>query len=126
MLLLHPCHLNYNLFHSVAGHETTSSALAFTLWALAQNTDIQRKLREEVRTIAGEPTYDDFVDPNLLPYLDAVCKEAMRMFPPAARNEKAVQEDDVIPLRQPICKFYLVLSRSSCFLRSHKILRCPI
>ena len=26
----------------------------------------------------------------------------MRMFPPAPRNEKAVEEDDVIPLRQPI------------------------
>jgi len=76
--------------------------LAFTIWALAQDPDIQNKLREEVRTIAGEPTYDDFVDPNLLPYLDAVCKEAMRMFPPAARNEKFVEEDDVIPLRQPI------------------------
>ena len=72
------------------------------MWALAQNPDIQSKLREEVRTIASEPTYDDFVDPNLLPYLDAVCKEALRMFPPAPRNEKAVEEDDIIPLRQPI------------------------
>ncbi len=101
-MLLHPRHLNRNFFHSLAGHETVSSTLAFTMWALAQNADVQSKLREEVRTIAGEPTYDDFVDPNLLPYLDAVCKETMRMFPPAARNEKAVQEDDVIPLRQPI------------------------
>ena len=72
------------------------------MWALAQNHDIQSKLREEVRTIPGEPTYDDFVDPNLLPYLDAVCKEAMRMFPPSARNEKVAEEDDVIPLRQSI------------------------
>ena len=53
-------------------------------------------------TITGEPTYDDLMDPNHLPYFDAVCKEAMRMFPPAARNEKVVEEDDVIPLRHPI------------------------
>ena len=72
------------------------------MWVLAQNSDIQSKLREEVRTIAGEPTYDDFIDPNLLPYLDAVCKEAMRMYPPGTRTEKAVEEDDVIPLRHPI------------------------
>ena len=72
------------------------------MWILAQNPDIQSKLREEVRTIHGEPTYDDFVDSNLLPYLDAVCKEAMRMFPSIARNEKVVEEDDVIPLSQPI------------------------
>ena len=89
-------------FHSGAGYATTSLALAFTIWTLAQNPDIQSKLREEVRTIASDPTYDDFVDPNLLPYLDAVCKEAMRMFPPAARVEKVAEEDDVISLRQPI------------------------
>ncbi len=88
--------------HSVAGHDTTSKVLAFTMWALAQNPDIQSKLHEEVRTITGEPTYDDFVDPNILPYLDAVCKEAMRMFPPSTRSEKVAEEDDVIPLRQPI------------------------
>ena len=81
---------------------TTSSALAFTIWTLARNPDIQSKLREEVRTIAGEPTYDDFVNPNLLPYLDAVCKEAMRMFPSVARAEKVAEEDDIIPLRHPI------------------------
>jgi cytochrome P450 len=76
--------------------------LAFTTWVLAQYPDIQTKLREEVRTIAREPTYDDLMDPSRLPYLDAVCKEAMRMFPPLVRAEKIVEEDDVIPLRHPI------------------------
>ena len=78
-------------------------ALGFTIWTLAQNSDIQTKLREEVRTFAGEPTYDDLMDPNRLPYLDAVCKEVMRMFPPLARAEKVAEQDDVIPLRHPIC-----------------------
>jgi len=103
LLLLHLLHnFNRNLFHSVAGHETTSTVLAFTIWALAKYPDVQTKLREEVSTIAGEPTYDDLMEPNRLPYLDAVCKEAMRMYLPVARNEKVVEEDDVIPLRHPI------------------------
>jgi cytochrome P450 len=89
-------------FHSLAGNETTSTALAFTIWALAKYPDIQTKLHEEVRTIAGEPTYDDLMDPNRLPYLDAVCKEAMRMFPTVCHSEKVVEEDDVIPLRHPV------------------------
>jgi cytochrome P450 len=72
------------------------------MWALAQYPDIQTKLREELSTIAREPTYDDLMDPNRLPYLDAVCKEAMRMFPPGPRTERVVEEDDVIPLRHPI------------------------
>ena len=94
-------HSNQKIY-SLAGHETTSTSLAFTTWALAQYPDVQTKLREEVSTIAGDPTYDDLMDPNRLPYLDAVCKEAMRMFPPVARTEKVVEEDDVIPLRHPI------------------------
>ena len=89
-------------FFSLVGHETTSVALAFAIWALARHPDIQTKLREELRTIPGEPTYDDLMDPNRLPYLDAVCKEAMRMFPPVDRTEKVAEEDDVIPLRHPI------------------------
>jgi cytochrome P450 len=93
--------VNY-FFHSIAAHETTSTALAFTIWALAKYPDVQTKLREEVSTIAGEPTYDDLMDPNHLPYLDAVCKEAMRMFPPLSHTEKVVEEDDAIPLRHPI------------------------
>lgn len=86
---------------SVAGHETTSSTLAYTLWSLARNPDMQQKLRDEV-SIASDITYDDFADPEHLPYLDAVCKEALRLFPPSARNEKVAVADDVIPLRHPV------------------------
>ena len=96
------CAILINFLHSLAGNESTSLTLGFTTWALAQHPDIQTKLREEARTIAGEPTYDDLMDPNRLPYLDAVCKEAMRMFPAGPRTEKIVEEDDVIPLRDPI------------------------
>jgi cytochrome P450 len=59
----------------VAGHETTASATAFTLWTLATHQDIQNKLRDELLSFQGEPTYDDFVNPDTFPLLDAVCKE---------------------------------------------------
>lgn len=59
----------------VAGHETTAGALAWTLHALATNQDIQTKLRDELLNFAGEPTYDDFSNPDTFPLLDAVCKE---------------------------------------------------
>jgi cytochrome P450 len=42
------------------------------------------------------------MDPSRLPYLDVVCKEAMRMFTAASRTEKIVEKDDVIPLRHPM------------------------
>lgn len=60
----------------VAGHETTGSTIAFSLYALACNQDIQNQLRDEVLSFPGEPTYDDFANIDTLPLLDAVCKES--------------------------------------------------
>jgi cytochrome P450 len=59
----------------VAGHETTAGATSFSLWSLAQHQDIQNKLRDELLSFQGEPTYDDFANPDTFPLLDAVCKE---------------------------------------------------
>jgi cytochrome P450 len=62
--------------------DTTSNALARTLFLLAQNQDVQEKLRLEVteaRATYGELGYDELV---ALPYLDAVCRETLRLYPP--------------------------------------------
>jgi cytochrome P450 len=59
--------------------DTTSTALARTLWILAQRQDAQDKLRREIREAQqGQENlnYDDLVN---LPYLDAVCRETMRV-----------------------------------------------
>ncbi|KDQ09988.1 hypothetical protein BOTBODRAFT_178543 [Botryobasidium botryosum FD-172 SS1] len=84
----------------MVGHETTAGALNFTLLALAQNPDMQAKLRKELIEFGSEPTYDDFL--TKLPYLDAVTKESFRMFPVTAHTERVAVKDDVIPLRKPI------------------------
>lgn len=62
-------------FFSVAGHETTAGAIAFSLWALGQNQEIQTALRDELLAFPGEPTYDDLANRDTFPLLDAVCKE---------------------------------------------------
>jgi cytochrome P450 len=65
-----------------AGHETTSTALAWTWYLLAQNPDAERKLHLELdNTLQGRlPTADDI--PHL-PYTGYVFTESMRLFPPA-------------------------------------------
>ena len=66
----------------VAGHDTSSSALARILHQLALNQDVQSRLRDEVtaaRKEHGDLEYDILMG---LPYLDAVCRETMRLFPP--------------------------------------------
>ncbi|KAG6327367.1 hypothetical protein ID866_11722 [Astraeus odoratus] len=84
----------------IAGYETTSISLTWTLLELARNTDIQTKLREVLMTSAGDPTYDQFS--NGLPYLDAVVHETLRLHPPAIGLTRIATEDDVIPLSEPV------------------------
>lgn len=56
----------------MVGHETTAGSLNFTLLELARHPEMQRKLREEVRSFGGDMNYDDI---QKLEYLDAVVKE---------------------------------------------------
>ncbi|MCA9900030.1 MAG: cytochrome P450 [Ardenticatenaceae bacterium] len=65
-----------------AGHETTSNALSWTWFLLAQHPEAEAKLHEELDTVlAGrQPTLADL--PNL-PYSLQIIKEAIRMYPPA-------------------------------------------
>ena len=61
-----------------AGHETTGVALSWALYELGRHPEILAKLRAELDACGS-----DF-DPTLaltLPYLDAVCKEAVRLHP---------------------------------------------
>lgn len=64
----------------IAGHETTASALTWTLLLLAQHPAILNDLRDELAPLDGQaPTLAQL--PNL-PLLEAVLKESMRLFPP--------------------------------------------
>ena len=64
----------------LAGTDTTTNALTRTLHLLAQNPDVQQRLREELETAFedyGEDIpYDELV---ALPFLDAVCRETLRL-----------------------------------------------
>ncbi|KAF5370377.1 hypothetical protein D9758_006897 [Tetrapyrgos nigripes] len=84
----------------MAGHETTGQTLAYTLWMLGKRPDIQEKLRKEALEFPGEPSYDEIS--NKLPYLDAVTKEALRMFTALPYMERVATKDDVLPLQTPI------------------------
>jgi cytochrome P450 len=66
----------------LAGHETTSLALAHALYLLSLNPAIERRLHDEIRAVLGDrlPTADDA---RSLPFADWVLKETMRLYPPA-------------------------------------------
>jgi cytochrome P450 len=79
----------------LAGHETTSHALTWTLYLLSQNPAVAEKLADEhARVLGGRlPTFEDAA---ALPYTDRVIKEALRLYPPAFVVPRSVREDTTV------------------------------
>ncbi|RXW23112.1 hypothetical protein EST38_g2743 [Candolleomyces aberdarensis] len=82
-----------------AAMDTNSSALCRLFWLLAKHQDVQDKLRAEIReakhNFDGEPTYDQLAG---LAYLDAVCRETLRLYPPAATIGREYVDHSLFPL----------------------------
>ncbi|KAL5525734.1 hypothetical protein ACEPAG_7071 [Sanghuangporus baumii] len=88
----------------LAGQNTTSHALSRVLHLLSLNIDVQRRLRDEIITARKERGGTDFDYDTLmgLPYLDAVCRETLRVFPPVVMVTRTARKDIVLPLAWPI------------------------
>ncbi|KAI0768260.1 cytochrome P450 [Trametes elegans] len=88
----------------VAGHETTSTATTWCLYALTQAPHVQRELRAELLTLhTDSPTMDEL---NALPYLDAVVRETLRVHAPVPSTMRIAMKDDVIPVSRPFVDRY--------------------
>ena len=76
----------------LAGHETTATALTWTLWLLARAPEVAGRLFAEVDALPGPPSFEDL---PRLPYARQVVDESMRLYPPiwmiARRTEEHVQ-----------------------------------
>jgi hypothetical protein len=92
-----------------AGHETTSTAITWTLFELAQHLDVQLLLRDELRSFPI-PTAIGGVIPldagtlaalEKLPLLDAVVRETLRVHATLPNITRVAAKDTVIPLAQP-------------------------
>ncbi|CCO36378.1 Cytochrome P450 3A11 [Rhizoctonia solani AG-1 IB] len=82
-----------------AGHETTSGSLTRTLHLLASHTAIQDRLQAELQETSGSLSYDEL---NALPYLDALCREVLRLYTPSLYIERVALKDWLVPLRYPV------------------------
>lgn len=79
----------------IAGHETTSGLLSFTLYELLKNPEVLNKAREEVDRVLGTetPTVKDL---SKLTYIDQILKESLRVWPTAPAFAVTPHEDTVI------------------------------
>ncbi|KAK7466276.1 hypothetical protein VKT23_005004 [Stygiomarasmius scandens] len=86
-----------------AAMDTTSNGMSRMLELLSTHLDVQNKLRQEVteaRKEAGRDlTYDKLI---ALPYLDAVCRETLRLYPPVSQLNRVARQATFLPLSTPI------------------------
>jgi cytochrome P450 len=79
----------------VAGHESATNALTFTLALLSQHPAAYERMVAEVEEVLGgrDPQAPDV---DALPWTRAVVSEALRLYPPAYHvNRDALQDDDI-------------------------------
>ncbi len=76
----------------IAGHDTTTNAMSWAFYLLAQHPKKQAILKEELaRVLQGKsPTYQQL---NELEYTQQVLEEAMRLFPPAWSIGRTAKEE---------------------------------
>ncbi|EAU85619.1 cytochrome P450 [Coprinopsis cinerea okayama7 len=87
-----------------AAMDTTSSALCRFFYLLAKHQDVQERLRKEIKEAKqqyGEINYDQL---TALPYLDAVCRETLRLYPPVPLISREARRDAILPLGMPITR----------------------
>lgn len=79
----------------MGGIDTVANGVSFLLYLLSKNESAQARLRAEVDSVLGQRSCT-MNDLKSMPYVKAVVKETMRLFPPIPINARVTQEDVVI------------------------------
>ncbi|WP_299142522.1 cytochrome P450 [uncultured Tateyamaria sp.] len=79
----------------VAGHETTALTLAWSMYLVAFDQDVQDRARVEAQTcLQGRAATGD--DLTQLPYIRQIVDEALRLYPPAGLVSRTAMADDTL------------------------------
>jgi cytochrome P450 len=78
----------------IAGHDTSTALLAWSLYLLGNHPEAMRQVQEEVDRVLGDsdipPTIEQI---NALVYTEQVIKEALRLYPPIHVGNRRVAQD---------------------------------
>ena len=94
---------NYHLtMFTLAGHQTTTSSLTWTLYYLCKDEKVKQKLQAEIDdfTEQATPLSDILTDKSVLRYLDAVIRESLRLAPAAGYLGRQATADVQLPVRR--------------------------
>uniref|UniRef100_A0A3Q0RC30 Cytochrome P450 family 4 subfamily F member 8 n=1 Tax=Amphilophus citrinellus TaxID=61819 RepID=A0A3Q0RC30_AMPCI len=82
-----------------AGHDTTASAICWTLYNLARHEHYQEKCRQEVMDLMkGRDGHElEWEDLSNLPFTTMCIKESLRLYPPIQAVSRKYTQDMVLP-----------------------------
>ncbi|KAI0270687.1 cytochrome P450 [Gloeopeniophorella convolvens] len=117
----------------LAGTDTTSSALSRILHLLSLHPRVQDKLRDEITEACkdnGELSHDELVS---LSYLDAVCRETLRLYAPGPGVLRTTRGNALLPLSTPIhdndgreiCELFIP-DNTDIYVHIHNLNRDPL
>jgi cytochrome P450 len=110
----------------IAGRDTTSQALSWTMFDLASHPDIVEKIIDEARLVMGDfliPSYDQVRE---MKFAKAVFSESLRLHPSVRRDGKEAISDDVLPNGLRVKKGTQIIWNNYAMGRSDKIWEDPL
>ncbi|XP_055520320.1 25-hydroxyvitamin D-1 alpha hydroxylase, mitochondrial isoform X1 [Leucoraja erinacea] len=79
----------------LAGVDTISSTMSWSLYELARHPDIQAALHREIRETVGDKPIPSAADVAKIPLLKAVVKEILRLYPVIPGNARVIPDKDI-------------------------------
>ena len=76
----------------IAGHDTSTALLAWTLTMLGQHPDVAQRVRDEVDDVVGRAA-PSLESAGRLTYMEQVLNETMRLYPPIHIGNRMVAEE---------------------------------
>ncbi|KAJ3603309.1 hypothetical protein NHX12_031051 [Muraenolepis orangiensis] len=79
----------------LAGVDTISSTMSWSLYELSRHPEVQASLREEVLSVLGTRRIPQAADVARMPLLKAIVKEVHRLYPVIPANARVITEGDI-------------------------------
>lgn len=79
----------------LAGVDTISSTMSWSLYELSRHPEVQAALRDEVLTVLEGRSTPEAADVARMPLLKATVKEVLRLYPVIPANARVITEQDI-------------------------------